>query len=274
MSAFDLVIHLRRCDNGTPAIEAGLRLAARLDAHVLGLHVVALSPVAFASPEAVAMHATETTHLFEEAQRRAPWWRDQLERFRVEGEFQVVQSDPVEALCHAARWCDLVVVERPILNPDAPTGWGIVSRTVFGSSATVVVVPESARVANIGEHIVIAWNASRESTLALHGALPLLRKAGKVSVLVGEASASPFGPHYLPSLDLPAWFARQRIDAAFKDFRPDKEHGRALLDAAHELDADLIVTGAWGHSRITELVLGGVTRHLFQNSDLPLLVAH
>ncbi len=274
MSAFDLVIHLRRCENDSQACEAGLRLAARLDAHAFGMHVVALSPVAFASPEAVAMHATETTHLFEEARLRAPWWSEQLARFGVEGEFQVVQSDPVEALCHAARWCDLVVVERPVLNPDAPTGWGIVSRTVFGSSAPVVVVPESARLENIGEHVVVAWNASRESTLALHGALPLLRKAGKVSVLVGEAGANPFGPHYLPSLDLHAWFARRGVEAVFRDFRPDKEHGRALLDTAHEIDADLIVTGAWGHSRITELVLGGVTRHLFQNSDLPLLVAH
>ena len=251
-----------------------MRLAARLKAHALGLHVVALSPVAFASPEAVAMHATETTHLFDEARTRAPWWREQLAEFGVEGEFQVVQSDPVEALCHAARWCDLVVVERPILNPDAPTGWGIVSRTVFGSSAPVVVVPESARVANIGEHIVVAWNASREATLAIKGALPLLRRAAKVSVLEGEASTNPFGPHYLPSVDVHAWLARHGIAAEFRAFKPEKEHGRALLDAAHELDADLIVTGAWGHSRITELVLGGVTRHLFQNSDLPLLVAH
>ena len=53
-----------------------------------------------------------------------------------------------------------------------------------------------------------------------------------------------------------------------------KERGSALLDTARADAADLVVMGAWGHSRITELVLGGTTRHVFQSSDLPLLVAH
>ncbi len=274
MTALDVLVHLRRCEDGAPAAEAGLRLAARLDAHVLGLHVVALSPVAFATPEAVALHASEATHLVDEARAREPWWRVHLDRYGVDGAFQVVQGDPVEALCHAARWSDLVVVERPVLNPDAPTGWGIVSRTVFGSSAPVVVVPEAARVDKVGNHIVVAWNGSREAMLAIHGALPLLARASRVSVLEGETAPNPFGTAWLPTIDLRAWLARRGIDAAFQPFRPEREHGRAVLDAAHALDADLIVIGAWGHSRITELVLGGVTRHLFQNSDLPLLVAH
>lgn len=274
MGTYDLLIHLRRCEDGTPSGEAGLRLAARLDAHALGLHVVAQSPVAFATPEAVALHASEATHLLEEARTRAPWWQAQLDRHGVTGAFQVVQGDPVEALCHASRWSDLVVIERPVLNPDAPTGWGIVSRTVFGSSAPVVVVPEAARVENVGRHVMVAWNGSREATLAIRGALPLLARAERVSVLEGEIATSPFGASYLPSIDLGAWLSRRGITARFQPFRPDKDHGRAVLDAAHALDADLIVIGAWGHSRITELVLGGVTRHLFQNSDLPLLVAH
>lgn len=275
MTTPDLLIHLRRCESGLQAAEAGLRLAGRLGAHALGLHVVALSPAAFASPEAVALHASEATHLIEEARTRAPWWHGELKRFGVDGDFQVVQGDTVEALCHAARWSDLVVVERPILNPDAPVGWGIVSRTVFGSSAPVVVVPESARVENIARNIVVAWNASREATLAVHGALPLLERAERVVVLEGEPGGDGFGPDILPKLDLRAWLARRGIEARFEAFHPARDqHGRAVLEAAHAHDADLIVIGAWGHSRITELVLGGVTRHLFQHSDLPLLVAH
>lgn len=275
MSKPDILIHLRRCEGGLQAAEAGLRLARRLGAHALGLHVVALSPVAFASPEAVAPHASEAHHLIADARARAPWWQGELDRFGVAGDFQVVQGDTVEALCHAARWSDLVVVERPVLNPDAPLGWGIVSRTVFGSSAPVVVVPEAARVEHIGRHIVIAWNASRESTLAVHGALPLLARAERVIVLEGEPAGDGFGADMLPKLDLRAWLARRGIEAGFEAFRPARDaHGHAVLEAAHAHDADLIVTGAWGHSRITELVLGGVTRHLFQHSDLPLLVAH
>ncbi|HOX70471.1 MAG: universal stress protein [Dokdonella sp.] len=274
MSDFDVVIHLRRCDSVVPATEAGLALAARLGAHALGLHVVALSTAAFVSPEAVAVQVNETSHLLEDARQRAPWWQQQLEQRGLKGEFQVVQGDTVDALCHAARWSDLVVAERPCAHPDAPVGWGIASRTVFGASAPVVVVPEAARVDKVGEHMLVAWNASREATLAIHGAMPLLTRAGKVTVLEGDAHPSPPGFENLPQLDLRAWFERRGIDAEFRPFKPARDHGPALLEAANSVDANLIVIGAWGQSRITELVLGGVTRHLFQHSNLPLLVAH
>ena len=125
-------------------------------------------------------------------------------------------------LCHAARWNDLVVVERPQLNPDAPTGWGVVSRTVFGSSAPVVVVPESTTLDRAGGDIVVAWNQSREAALAIRGALPLLRLAEHVVVLEGDPVDQPFGLRYLPKLDLRAWLARHGVNAQFRAFNPEK----------------------------------------------------
>ena len=122
----------------------------------------------------------------------------------------VSQGDTVEVLCHAARWSDLVVVERPQLNPDAPTGWGLVSRTVFASAAPVVVVPDSVTSTRAATRIVVAWNASREAALAIRGALPLLQKAESVVVLEGEPVENPFGLRYLPKLDLRAWLDAPR----------------------------------------------------------------
>ncbi|MEP7042813.1 MAG: universal stress protein [Dokdonella sp.] len=273
-SAPDIVIHLRRTDIATPAPDVGLALARRLGAWVTGLHVVPLAPVAFASPEAVALYVNEVDHMYQAALKHAPQWQAQLAAHGVEGDWQVSQGDIVESLCHASRWCDVLVVERPQLVPDAPTGWGVVSRTVFGAAAAVVVVPEKAVSTAIGTHIVIAWNQSREAMLAIRGALPLLARAERVSVLEGDTVENPFGLRYLPRFDLRAWCARHHIDAEFRAFNGGKERGAALLDTTHALGGDLIVMGAWGHSRITELVLGGTTRHLFQHSDLPLLVAH
>ncbi|MGA9343436.1 MAG: universal stress protein [Rhodanobacteraceae bacterium] len=270
----ELLIHLRRTEDGLPAVRAGLALAKRLDAWVLGLHVVPIAAAAFASPEAVAVHVHETDQFYEAALQRAPWWHEQLERHGLAGEWQVSQGDTVEALCHAARWCDLVVVQRPLLNPDAPTGWGVVSRTVFGAATPVIVVPEAAALDSIGAHVLVAWNRSREATLAIRAALPLLARADRVTVLAGEPVENPFGLRYLPRLDLAAWLERRGVDAQFRDFKPERKHGAAILELAHEAQADLIVMGAWGHSRVSELVLGGATRYLFQNSDLPLLVAH
>ena len=275
MVPLDVLIHLRRIDTTTPAVRVGLSLAARLEAWTTGIHVVAVAPAAFASPEAVALQVHEAEGMVDEAKARAGWWREELAARSIAGEWQVAEGETVDVLCHAARWSDLVVVERPQLNPDAPTGWGLVSRTVFGSSAPVVVVPDTAASDTAGARIVVAWNRSREATRAIHGALALLRSAERVVVLEGEPVENPFGLRRLPQLDLRAWLARHGVSAEFRDFKPTaKERGAALLDTAHAEAADLIVMGAWGHSRITELVLGGTTRHVFQSSDLPLLVAH
>lgn len=271
---FDVAIHLRGMDATTPAADIGLAIAKRLAAWTTGLHVLPLSPVAFASPEAIALYSNEMDNLYRNATAWAPTWLALLAQHGLAGEWQVTQGDMVESLCHVSRWCDLLVVERPQLAPDAPTGWGVVSRTVFGTSTPVVVVPEMARSGAVGERIVVAWNESREATLALRGALPLLMRASHVCILEGDRIESPFGLRYLPTFDLRAWLARHGIEADIQAFSGGKERGAALLDAAHTKRADLIVMGAWGHSRITELVLGGATRHLFQYSDIPLLVAH
>jgi len=273
-TAFEILIHMRRCDALGPAGAIGLALARRLDAWAVGMHVVPISPVAFASPEAVAMYVSEAEGVYRDALQCEPFWAGQLQAHGVRGEWRVNQGDTVETLCQASRWSDFVVMQRPQLNPDAPTGWGVVSRTVFGASAPVVVVPEATAVDAPGRRIAVAWNRSRESALAIRCALPLLARADVVQVFEGLPGEDALGLQHVPSLNLAPWLERRGIEAQFVAFPPRRGQGAALLDAAHAMSADLIVMGAWGHSRIAELVLGGTTRHLFQYSDLPLLVAH
>ena len=271
---FDILVHLRSHEGESLAATVALMLARRIEAYVYGLYVAPMGSVAFSTPETVVFQVHEADHLYDEAMAQGGWWKALLEQHAVAGEWLVAQGEPVEAICHAARWCDLVVARRPVLNPDAPIGWGTVSRTVFGAGVPVVVVPEKAKVSEIGSRILIAWNHSREATRAIRGALPLLRQAQEVVVLDGAEQQTLVGARHLPQLDLRAFFTRHGINAQFRDFAVRSDYGAAILDAAHTMQADMIVMGAWGHSRIAELVLGGATRHLFQHSDLPLFVAH
>lgn len=270
----DILVHVRRAEAQSPAVRVGLALAQRLRAWATGLEIVPIAPAAFASPEAVALYVGEADSLYQEALDRGAFWREQLAGAGVQGEWQVSQGDTVEALCHASRWADLLVMERPLLNRDAPTGWGLVSRTLLAASAPLVVVPETASWETVGRHPVVAWNQSRESMLAIHGALPILRQAETVTVLVGDPGENPFGLRYLPHCDLRAWLTRRGIDARFEPFTAARDRGAALLDTVRARHGDLIVMGAWGKSRLAELVLGGTTRHLFQHSHVPLLAAH
>ena len=274
MTQLDILVHVREGDTDPLAARAAVAIARRVPAHLYGLGVAPLGSVAYTTPETVSFQAFEADRLFAEQDARRKWWSDYLASHQAAGEWLAAQGEPVEAICHAARWCDLVVVERPTLNPDAPTGWGTVSRTVFGASAPVVVVPQTAKAACVGERVLIAWNRSREGMRAVHGALPLLRAATSVIVLDGTPREDPLGARHLPALNLQQFLARHGVTATLQRFAPKNDHGANILAAAREANSDLIVMGAWGHSRIAELVLGGATRHIFQSSDLPLLVAH
>lgn len=274
MARFDILVHLRRYEGDSLAANVALTLAPRLDAHVSGLYVASLGTVAYSTLETVVFQVQEADELYDAALAQRAGWERRLAAAGVEGEWLVAQGEPVEAICHAARWCDLVVAERPQLNADAPIGWGIVSRTVFGAGVPVVVVPETAKPARVGERMLVAWNHSREGARAIHGALPLLRQAKEILVLDGAEPTSLVGARHLPALDLAAFFDRHGVQAEFRKFDATGSYGASILDAAHAARSDLIVMGAWGQSRLAELVLGGVTRHLFQYSDVPLFVAH
>lgn len=274
MQQLDILVHVREPRGEPLAARAAFSLARHLPSYLYGMYVAPLGAVAFSTPETVVFQVHEADHLYNDALTRGDWWSGLLGAHACPGEWLVAQGECVEALCHAARWCDLIVAERPILNPDAPTGWGTVSRTVFGADIPVVVIPETAPVDAIGRAVVIAWNHSREAMRAIRGALPLLRQAERIQVLDGAAQQDRIGARHLPQLDLRMWLARHGIQAQFHDFAPTGDTGAQILAAAHELSADMIVMGAWGHSRIAQLVLGGATRHLFQHADLPLFVAH
>jgi len=274
MAQLDVLVHVRNTEGESLAARAGLALAQRMPAFLYGLQIAPMGAVAFSTPETVVFQVHEADHLYNEALARRDWWQNLLTAHGAAGEWMAAQGDPVEALCHAARWCDLIVAERPVLNPDAPTGWGTVSRTVFGAGVPVVVVPQTAKVDALGERVLIAWNHSREAMRAIRGALPLLQRARKIVLLDGVPGEDRFTARHLPEIDIGGYLRRHGVSAEFRTFTPKNDFGAGILAAAREAGADLIVMGAWGHSRIAELVLGGATRYLFQHSDLPLFVAH
>jgi nucleotide-binding universal stress UspA family protein len=271
----EILIHCRALETPTAGVTLGLALAKRLGARADGLYIAALYPGAFASPETVALTIMAVKREFDNASAAAPWWSEQLAAHRLEGAWRVAEGETVECLCHAARWSDLVVVERSVVHPEAPIGFGMVSRAVFASGLPLLVVPEASGARECGRTVVVAWNGSRESARALRGALPILARAEQVIVLDGEADAPDESVRRLPPLPWQEFVARAglRVDARAFPARHG-EAGPALLDAAHSLGADLVVMGAWGHSRIAELILGGTTRYMFGHSDVPLLVAH
>jgi nucleotide-binding universal stress UspA family protein len=275
MSAIDLLLHLDHLDLGVAAPRAALALAQRLGARLDALYVADLPATAFSLPEAVPVQLEETQRRVAEARTHDHHWQQALAARSLNGGWRVTQGDTVQAVSQAASGYDILVMERSQKRSDAPVGFGSVSRCVFASGRPVLVVPDVSPVPSVGANVLVAWNGSRESALALAAAVPLLQKADLVRVLDGSEMNADMLP-VLPPPGLADWLQRHGINARIDtlDSGPSHAAGPAVLEAAHSQGADLIVMGAWSRSRLAQMVLGGTTRHLFMHGDVPMLVAH
>jgi nucleotide-binding universal stress UspA family protein len=166
-----------------------------------------------------------------------------------------------------ARVSDLVVFGAQ--PADSPELGGAIETTLVGGGRPVLLAPKG--VQKIGDRIAIAWNDSAESARALSCALPFLEAAQAVHVLAADTWRTRFEATE-ELADYLAWrkIACERHAVAIED----EAVGQALMQAASGVGADLLVMGGYGRSRLRELVLGGVTRHVLTHTALPVLFAH
>jgi nucleotide-binding universal stress UspA family protein len=173
-----------------------------------------------------------------------------------------------KALSIASRFADLLVLAQPE-RKSAHSLLEAVDVAMFETGRPVVLVP-SGTPSIIGNRIMIAWNGSTQAARAVTAAIPLLRLAGQVDIVqVGDIGKDA------PASELALYLALHGIktqihviDLGIRDI------GGALSDAADRFDSDLIVMGAYGHSRFRERILGGATRDLLANSSWPILLMH
>jgi len=163
---------------------------------------------------------------------------------------------------------DLLVVARP--EPSGSLGHNTLESALFDVRKLTALAPPG-EVAEAGRHVAVAWNGSAEAARAVGLALPLLARADAVTVLGAERPK-------LRGLDVDAlrrYLAYHEISAEFKDFRARaRDVAAPLLEAAAQAGADLLLMGAYGADRRRELVLGGVTQHVVQHAEMPVLMAH
>jgi nucleotide-binding universal stress UspA family protein len=172
-----------------------------------------------------------------------------------------------------ARYADLVVVGQPDEKDASGVEPDFVGRLLLAAGRPVLVVPYAGSFADTGKRVLVAWNASREATRALTDSIPLLREAEAVHVIAFDPAAAAHGE--VPGADIGLYLARHGIKVTVsQQSAPDVDVGNQLLSRAADLNADLIVMGAWGHSRLQELVMGGVTQTILQSMTVPVLLSH
>jgi nucleotide-binding universal stress UspA family protein len=168
---------------------------------------------------------------------------------------------------------DLIIAPRPEGEARALIRSEIPDAALIAAGAPMLILPQDWRPAPVGENIVIAWNASREATRAVHDAMPLLVKAKKVTIFTFSARPSAMRS---ASEMLADHLQRHGVVAQISDWTNtgDISALEALFASLDTQDADLIVAGAFGHSRLFESLFGGVSLDLMRQPTAPILMSH
>ena len=270
MSYKTILVHLDDRPRRSERLALAFTLAARFDAHLVALFALEATRIpSYAFAEAGPLVEEIQARRRAEAARAAEAEFRQAER-RAGGkaEWRLSSAEPVAALRLNARYADLVVAGQP----EDPAGQALAAELVLGAGRPVLFVPYAARFADTGKRVLVAWNASREAARAVSDALPLLARAEAVDIV----AFAPGGDHgEIPASDIALYLARHGVKAtAARDVAPGMDIGPRILSRAADAEADLIVMGAYGHSRLRELALGGATRTLLEAMTVPVLMAH
>lgn len=182
--------------------------------------------------------------------------------------FEVLDNSNNNALIFRSRLADMTIVP-PLKDNKDPQSSEILHNILFDSGRPLLIMPSSPK-KHIGNHIAIAWNGSAEASIALRCALPWLKNAQKITLLHNTEYHS-IGPDASMAKE---FLALHQISSEIQEFTSEKRAiGAGLLSHTHKIEADMLVMGAYSHSRLRQMILGGVTRYLLENADLPLLMS-
>ncbi|HWV81659.1 MAG TPA: universal stress protein [Hyphomicrobiaceae bacterium] len=252
------------------------RLAERFEGHLIGLD--ATPAFAFASPvitpadvdaiiSADEARTAEVRTIFETASANRAFvaeWR----------ELKLTNVDLPGAVLEHARASDLIVASQADPEWELSGMFDFPERLVMESGRPVLVVPYAGAYGEIGKRITIAWSGKRESVRAVFDALPLLKTAEAVTLLC-VTSGSEGGPGELPGTEIAASLARHGVKLTVqKSIAEDIGVADDILSRIADSGADLLVMGAYGYSRLREMVFGGVTHHILKHMTVPTLMSH
>jgi len=272
-----LIVHV-----GTgPAAEARMRLAIDLargcGAHLVGCAVTGVSHFVTGAMLAAGdgRLAGRVAALRHEAAAALQAF-DALARTAGLASFEarLVDDDVDGGLATQVRYCDLAVAGQPDpAAPDPDRRADLPDYLLLATGRPVLVVPHSGGPWRLDGDALVAWDGSAEVTRAVTAALPLLRAARSTTVIgCGDAAGETAGGD--PCAQLAAWLGRHGIAARAGHRAAAGDVGEALLSAAADMEAGLLVMGGYGHARYRELVLGGVTATILRALTLPVLLAH
>jgi nucleotide-binding universal stress UspA family protein len=274
----DVVVHLSTGSASSAAPDFAISIAQAFEAHIAGI-AFAYEPVIPAilmdgiPVDIIESQRAESAKAAEAAVAR---FDEAATRQGLSVETRALNASAAgagEAFGRAARRFDLAVVGQAEGSKDIPDDL-VIEGALFESGRPVIIVPYIQKDPLKLDRVVICWDGSRNAARAIGNAMPFLERAKKVDLLIivndriksDEITGADMGKHLARhglNLEVKRVTAPKNVDAA-----------SAILSYVADSSADFMVMGAYGHSRLREFVLGGVTRHMLQHMTVPVLMSH
>lgn len=277
MSIKRILVHIgHHEERGRARLEAGLALARRLDAELLGLFIVEPSviPAQVEGRGASLAYISETiAHLREKAAVMEAEFRRRCGPENIRWRWISAEGETLDILTAYSFYADVTLVgQQRASGLDDAISLHRSDYLPLQSAGPVVIMPRQGGTDLAARNVMVAWKPELSCARALHNALPLLTRAETVTVLMID----PLRASETPDISVTDFFTAHGIAARLetRTCRTLEHIGEVILAAAKESGSDLLVMGAHGHSRIAEMIFGGATRDVLGKMHLPVLMSH
>ncbi len=273
MSYKTILVHVDDQPRRAERLNLAFELTSRFEAHLVALFALDAARIpSYALAEAGPLVREIEARRRGEAARAAEQEFRRAERPGIKApEWRISPQDAFSAVRLSARYADLVILGQP--EPDQAAARAFAEEVLLSAGRPVLFVPYTGRFRDVGQHVLIAWNASREAARAVSDALPLLARAQSVEIVAFSPDEADHGE--IAGADIALFLARHGVKAsAARQSAPDIDVGSQILSRIADSNADLLVMGGYGHSRLRELALGGATRTVLESMTVPVLMAH
>ena len=283
-----VLLHIDDSAGRAARIDAAASIAQACGGHLTGVALTGVSRLLYQNQPDLDADPNLSLHLNflrERATRALDGFEQQVRAAGVASiEQRVLDDEAAGGISLLARYADLVVISQYNAKDKSPSVMrDFPAYVLLHSGRPVLIVPYAPPLPLLAppaaaRNVLISWNASKEASRAVSAALPLLQRAGQVHVAIFDAQVHAAEHGEQPGAELTHYLARHGVEARLHLLDGGGvrrgDIGEALLSQAADLSADLLVMGAYGHSRLRETILGGVTRTILQSMTIPVLMAH
>ena len=274
-----VLVHADLSRHAPARIELAAAICAEQGSHLIGAAMTGVSRAVFPNGYNVApgtLPATYFEPLEQSARRALDTFEEIAQRHGLSHESRLVCDEVPDGLALLARFADLVVVSQD--DPGESLGYTPSSTRMpdylaYNAARPVLIVPLQAPPPVAPRRILLCWNGSREASVAMAASVPLLQRAAQVSLAVLTPAFPADCGSKQELADAQAFLKRHAVHAGVALRDPGRDTGQAILHLAAEQSCDLVVMGCFGHSQFQQLLLGGASRTVLQETALPVLMA-